>query len=167
MTAALKKPTKKILNNVASDNIIATNRQALRDYFILETLEAGIQLKGSEIKSLRQRRANLRDGFARIEKKGVFLHNLHISPYEFARSEEADPKRARRLLLRKSEIRRLAAKTSEKGLALVPLKIYLKRGFAKVELALAKGKKHYDKREAIKQRAAKREINRALRRKRN
>jgi SsrA-binding protein len=148
-----------------SKDAIVTNRQAWRDYFILETLEAGIELKGSEIKSIRQRRANLKDSFARIEKKGVFLYNMHISPYEFARRDEIDPKRARRLLIRKSEIRHLRGKTSEKSATLIPLKIYLKHGLAKVELALAKGKKLYDKREALKEKMARREVDRALRRK--
>ena len=149
-----------------SNAVIVTNRQARRDYFILETLEAGIELKGSEIKSIRNRRANLKESFARIEKGGVFLYNLHISPYEFARRDEIDPARKRRLLIRKSEIRRLSGKISEKGATLIPLKIYLKRGFAKLELALAKGKKFYDKREALKHKEVKREIDRALRKRR-
>ena len=148
-----------------NNNIIVTNRQALRDYFVLETFEAGIELRGSEIKSVRKRRANLKDSFARIEKGGVLLYNLHISPYEFARRNEIDPKRARRLLFRKSQIKYLFAKISAKGLTLVPLKLYLKGSFAKVELALAKGKKFYDKREALKQKEARREIDRALRKK--
>ena len=148
------------------DNIIVTNRQALRDYFIMETFEAGIEFKGSEIKSLRQNGANLKDGFARIEKGEVFLYNLHISPYKYARLEETDTKRARKLLLRKSQIRYLLGKVSEKGLALVPLKIYLKKGFAKAAIALAKGKKFYDKREALKAKEANRDIDRALKNKR-
>jgi len=149
-----------------NNEAIVTNRQAHRDYFILETFEAGIVLKGSEIKSIRKRRANLKDSFARVEKGEVFLYNLHISPYEFARRDEIDPKRVRKLLLRKKEIKYLFGKNAEKGLALIPLKIYLKKGFAKVELALAKGKKLYDKREAMKLKEAKREVDRALRKKR-
>ena len=145
---------------------IVSNRKAWRDYFILETLEAGIELKGSEIKSLRKRRANLKDSFARIEKNEIFLYNLHISPYEFARRDEVDPARARKLLVRKSQIRDLLGKTSQKSLTLVPLRIYLKKGIAKVEIALAKGKKFFDKREALKQKEARREIDRALRKKR-
>ena len=145
------------------NNIIVTNRQAARDYFILESFEAGIELRGSEIKSIRKRRANLKDGFAKVEKGEIFLYNLHISPYEFARRDEVEPKRARKLLLRKSQIKHLSEKISEKGLALIPLKLYLKKGFAKVEIALAKGKKFYDKREAVKQKEARREIDRALR----
>ena len=144
------------------NNAIATNRQAYRDYFILETFEAGIALKGSEIKSIRKRQANLKDGFAKVEKGEFFLYNLHISPYEFARRDETDPKRPRKLLLKKSQIKYLFAKMSEKGLTVIPLKIYLKRGFAKVQIALAKGKKFYDKREAVKRKEAKRDIDRAL-----
>lgn len=148
---------------MVDNNAIATNRQALRDYFILETFEAGIELKGSEIKSIRKRRANLKESFARVEKGEIFLYNLHVSPYEFARRDEIDSGRARKLLLRKNQIRYLYAKVSEKGLTLVPLKLYLKKGLAKIELALAKGKRFYDKREALKQKEAKREIDRALR----
>ena len=151
---------------MANNGALVTNRQARRDYLIFETLEAGIELKGSEIKSIRKRRANLKDSFARIEKGGVFLYNLHISPYEFTRREEIDPKRRRRLLFRKSEIRYLSGKLSGGSATLIPLRIYLKRGFAKVELALAKGKKLYDKRETLKRKVAQREIDRALRKKR-
>ena len=148
------------------DNSIVTNRQARHDYFIVETFEAGIQLRGSEIKSIRKRLANLKDSFARVEKGEVFLYNMHISPYEFARLEETDPKRPRKLLLKKSQIAHIFVKTSEKGLTIIPLRLYLKRGLAKVEIALAKGKKFFDKREAIKAKDARREINRALHKKR-
>jgi len=151
---------------MGNNNVIVTNRQARRDFFILETFEAGIELKGSEIKSLRKRRANLKGGFARLEKGEVFLYNLHISPYEFARRDEIDPIRARKLLLRKKEINYLHQKSSEKGLTLIPLRVYLKKGLAKVELATAKGKKFYDKREALKAREHKREMDRALRKRR-
>jgi SsrA-binding protein len=149
-----------------ANNAIVTNRQALRDYFILEAFEAGIELKGSEIKSIRKRRANIKEGFARVEKGEVFLYNLHINPYEFARRDEIDPIRPRKLLLKKKEIKYLAGKISEKGLTLVPLKLYLKRGLAKIEIALAKGKKFYDKREALKHKEARRDIDRAFRKKR-
>jgi SsrA-binding protein len=149
-----------------ANNAIVTNRQALRDYFILEAFEAGIELKGSEIKSIRKRRANIKEGFARVEKGEVFLYNLHINPYEFARRDEIDPIRPRKLLLKKKEIKYLAGKISEKGLTLVPLKLYLKRGLAKVEIALAKGKKFYDKREALKHKEARRDVDRAFRTKR-
>ena len=149
-----------------NNDVIVTNRKARRDYFILETLEAGIMLKGSEIKSIRKRRASLADSFARIEKDGAFLYNLHISPYEFARRDEVEPKRRRKLLIRKSEMRHLSGKISEKSATLIPIRIYLKGSFAKVEIALAKGKKFYDKREALKTKQARREIGRALQRKR-
>ena len=147
------------------DNIIVTNRQALRDYFVLETLEAGVELKGSEIKSIRKRQANLKDAFARVEKNEVFLYNMHISPYEFARRDEIEPKRVRKLLLRKKEIEYLKGKISQKGLTLVPLKLYLKKGFAKIQLAVGKGKRFYDKREALKAKEAKRDVDRVLRKK--
>jgi len=149
-----------------STNIIVTNRQAHRDYFLYDAFEAGIELKGSEIKSLRKGKANLKDGFARIEGGEVVLHNLHISPYEFARRDEIDPKRPRKLLLKKKEIKYLSGKISAKGLTMVPTKLYLKKSFAKVEIALAKGKKFYDKREALKKKVARREIDRALNKKR-
>ena len=142
---------------------IVTNRKARRDYFILETFEAGIALRGSEIKSVRKRRASLADSYARVENNELFLYNLHISPYEFARPDEVDPKRPRKLLMRKSEIRYIEGKRATKGLTLIPLRIYLKGRFAKVELALAKGKKFYDKREALKAKEARRAIDRALR----
>ena len=146
-----------------AEDTIVTNRQAQRDYFILEVFEAGIALRGSEIKSVRKRRANLKDSFARIEKNEVFLYNLHISPYEFARVEEETAKRPRKLLLKKKEIRYLSGKISQKSLTLIPLRIYLKKSFAKVEIALAQGKRFYDKREALKQKESRREIDRALR----
>ncbi len=149
-----------------NDSDIITNRQARRDYFILEVFEAGIELKGSEIKSIRNRHANLKDSFAKIEKEEIFLYNLHISPYEFARIEEINPVRPRKLLLHKKEIRYLTQKLRGKGLTLIPLRIYLKKGLAKVEIALAKGKKLYDKREAIKRKEIRREIERNLRKKR-
>lgn len=147
------------------NGIIVTNRQAHRDYEILEIFEAGVELRGSEVKSLRERRANLKDSFARIDRGEAFLYNLHITPYKYTTFEEIDPKRTRRLLLHKAQIRRLTGKTSEKGLTLVPLKLYFKKGYAKVELALAKGKRLYDKREAIKRREADRSIRRTLHRK--
>jgi len=151
---------------MADNNSIVTNRQARHDYFIVETFEAGIQLRGSEIKSIRKRLANLKDSFARVEKGEVFLYNMHVSPYEFARLEETDPKRPRKLLLKKSQIAHIFVKTSEKGLTIIPLRLYLKKGLAKVEIALAKGKKFFDKREAIKAKDAKREVDRALRKRR-
>jgi SsrA-binding protein len=145
--------------------VVATNKKAFHDYFIEETYEAGIVLTGTEIKSLRLGRANLKDSFARISGGEVFLHNMHISPFDQGNRFNHEPTRARKLLLHRVEISKLIGLTKERGYALVPLKIYLKGGFAKVELALAKGKKSYDKRETIARRDADREIARALREK--
>jgi SsrA-binding protein len=132
---------------------IATNRKAGRDYDILETLEAGIELKGSEVKSLRLGKINLNDSFARIEGNQVILYNAHISPYEQASYLNVEPTRPRRLLLHKNQIRKLTGRLTQRGLTLVPLKVYFNdKGFAKIELALCKGKKLYDKREDIKRR---------------
>lgn len=144
------------------DTVIATNRQAHRDYEIFGTIEAGMELRGNEVKSLRDKRANLKDSFARIDSGEVFIYNLHITPYQFATSEVVDPIRSRKLLLHKAQIRRLAGQLSQKGMTLVPLKLYFKKNFVKVELAIAKGKKFYDKREAIKKREAERGLRRAL-----
>ena len=146
------------------DNVIARNREALRDYHILEAVEAGISLSGTEVKSLRNHQASLRESFARVEKGEIFVYNLHISPYEQGSIFNPDPKRARKLLLHRSQIRDFIAKTELKGLALIPLKLYFKRGLVKVELALAKGKRQFDKREAIKARDHAREIQRAFKR---
>lgn len=144
--------------------IVAENRKARHDYFIEETLEAGIVLKGTEVKSLRSGKANIRDSFARVENGEVFLYDMHISPYEQGNRFNHEPKRPRKLLLHKHEIRRLIGKTREKGYTLIPLKVYFTpQGLAKVELALARGKKLYDKREAIRERDAQREIERAFR----
>ena len=141
--------------------IIVTNRKAGRDYEILETFEAGIELKGSEVKSAREGRVNLSDSFARTEGKGVVLYNTHISPYAQASYLNVDPIRTRRLLLHKKQIRKLAGQLSQKGLTLIPLKVYFNdRGFVKVELAVCKGKRLYDKRESIKRR----ELDLAMRR---
>lgn len=149
---------------VAEPKIVATNRKATHDYFVVESFEAGIVLQGTEIKSLRSGRANLKDSYAKIEGGEVFLYGMHISPYEFGNRENHEPERTRKLLLSKAEIMRLIGKTREKGLTLVPLKIYInERGRAKVELALAKGKHTYDKREAIAERDAQRDVDRALR----
>lgn len=143
---------------------VALNREARHDYFILETLEAGIVLTGTEIKSLRAGRANLKDAFAKVEGVEVLLYHLHISPYDFGNRENHDPLRTRKLLLHKTEIIRLIGKTREKGLTLVPLRLYLDvHGRAKIELALAKGKHAWDKREAIAERDTKREIDRVMR----
>jgi len=142
--------------------LIATNRAARRDYEILESVEAGIQLLGSEVKSLRIGRANLKDSFARIDNGEIYLCNCHISPYEQAGRDQADPIRMRKLLLKKGQIIRLTSQVQEKSMALIPLKLYFKNGYAKVDLALAKGKRQYDKREKIKHRTTTKEINEKL-----
>lgn len=143
--------------------VIAQNRKARHDFFIEETHEAGIALTGTEIKSIRAGKVNLKDSFARIKEGEVFLVNMHISPYEQGNRFNHDPVRTRKLLLKKREINKLIGLTKEKGYTLVPTKIYLKRGLAKIELAVAKGKKLYDKRETMKKRDAQREIERAFR----
>ena len=147
----------------SGEKTFAMNKKATHDYFIEETYEAGIALTGTEIKSIRAGKANLRDSYGRVERGEVFLHNLHISPYEAGNRFNHDPLRARKLLLTRSEIRKLIGATKEQGYSLVPLRLYLRGGFCKVELALAKGKKSYDKRESIAKRDAAREIARAFR----
>ena len=148
-----------------AEKVIATNRKARFNYTILESFEAGIELRGAEVKSLRSGNANLADSFARGENGEIFLHNMHVAPYEFANINNPDPVRPRRLLLHKNQIRRILGEAATRHLALIPLKIYFKEGIVKVELALAKGKKLYDKREAIKKRESERELKRTLRRK--
>lgn len=144
---------------------VATNRKARFEFFILETFEAGIVLTGTEIKSVRERRVNLKDSFARFEGAELWLQNLHISPYDKGSYYNHDEKRPRKLLMHRGEIVRLVGKIKEKGLTLIPLSMYLKEGrWAKVEMALAKGKQQHDKRDAIADRDAKREIERAARR---
>lgn len=143
--------------------IISDNRQARYLYEILEVYEAGIELMGTEVKSIRAGKVNLRDGFARIRNGEVLLMNVHISPHQSASQVfNHDPRRTRKLLLHRQEIRKLIGKVEQKGLTLVPLKMYLKRGWIKVDLALAQGKKLYDKREDLKQRQDKREMERAM-----
>ena len=142
---------------------IATNRKAHRDYTILETIECGIELKGSEVKSLRLGKMNLEDSFARIERNEVILYNTHISPYLEASYLNVEPKRSRRLLLRRNQIRKLFGQVAQRGFALVPLKAYFNdRGFAKIELALCRGKKLYDRREDMKRREVELEMRRAM-----
>jgi len=140
--------------------IIATNRKARHDYQILNTFEAGIVLQGTEVKSLRQGKANLKDSYAIIKNGELFLLNMHISPYSHGTAYNHDPLRTRKLLLHRHEIRRLIGQVQEKGLTLVPLKIYFKNGIAKVELALVRGKKLYDRRQDIARRDAERELQR-------
>lgn len=142
--------------------VIARNKKARHDYHIEETIEAGIVLTGTEIKSIRAGKVNLKDSFARIVNGEVFLLNMHISPYEQGNRYNPDPTRTRKLLLHKEEIRKLIGKTQMKGYALIPLDLHLRNGFCKVELALAKGKKLYDKRHDMAKRDAQREIERAF-----
>jgi SsrA-binding protein len=148
-----------------SGKIVATNRKAYHDYFVEETFEAGIALVGTEVKSLRTGKANLKDSFARVVNSEVLLYNMHISPYDFGNIHNHDPVRIRKLLLHKSEIKRLTGKIKEKGFTLVPLKIYFKGQVAKVELGLARGKHLYDKRQVIAEKTAKREIEKVFREK--
>ncbi len=143
---------------------IATNRKAYRDYEVLESLESGIELKGSEVKSLRAAKINLNDSFARFEGAEIFLYNAHISHYAQASYLNVDADRPRKLLLHKKQLQRINGKLTQKSLTLIPLKIYFnERGFAKVELALCKGKKIYDRREDIKRRETDRQMRRTLR----
>jgi SsrA-binding protein len=141
--------------------IIAVNRKARHDYFIEDEFETGMVLQGTEVKSLRLGRANLKDSYARISDGEVFVHQMHISPYPFAYYDNHDPLRPRKLLLHKLEIKRLYGKVNEKGLSLIPLKIYFQRGKAKMTLALARGKRKYDKRDTLRQRDQKKELDRA------
>ena len=146
-----------------SVKIACENRKARHDYFIHEAYEAGIELFGTEVKSLRAGKANLKDAYAAITKSSeVYLYNMHISPYDHGNQFNHEPLRDRRLLLHKAEIKKLIGKTREKGFTLVPLKLYFSRGNVKVELALATGKHLYDKRRDMADRAAKRDIDRAL-----
>ena len=146
-----------------AEKVVATNRKAFHDYFIEEKFEAGIVLQGTEVKSLREGRVNLQDSYASVRDNEVYLHNCHVSPYSHGNIMNHDPTRVRKLLLHKTEINRLQGKTQQKGLTLIPLRIYFsQRGHAKVELGLAKGKKLYDRRESIKAREAGREVQRAI-----
>ncbi len=141
---------------------IIENRKARHEYTFLETYEAGIELYGTEVKSLRAGKGNMNEAYAHIEKGEVWLHNMHISPYDFGNINNHAEKRPRRLLLHKSEIASLFAKVREKGLTLVPVRMYFQGSLVKVELALARGKKLYDKREALAQKDTQRQIDRAL-----
>ena len=142
--------------------IACENRKAHHDYFIHETYEAGIELKGTEVKSLCAGRANLKDSYAEVKDGEIFVENMHISIYEQGNIFNHDPLRRRKLLMHKKEILKLFGKTREKGFTLVPLKIYFKNGKAKMELALASGKHNYDKRAALAEKSAKRDIERAM-----
>ena len=144
------------------DRPLAQNKKASHDYHILETVEAGMVLTGTEIKSIRKSRINLKDGFAQIKNNQAWLLNMHVSPYDQGNQFNHDPLRNRKLLLHKKEITQLAAKVANKGITLVPLKVYIKNGFAKVLIGVAQGKHDYDKRETIKRRDQEREIRRTL-----
>lgn len=143
---------------------IARNRKAFRDYHIEETLEAGIKLTGTEVKAVREGRVNLADSFATVEGREVYLHNMHIGPYSHGSIYNHEARRSRKLLLNRREIDSLYGKTSERGYTLVPLKLYLRRGWIKVDLAIAKGKREFDKRETVKKRDAERKMRQAMKR---
>ena len=140
--------------------IVAENRKARHDYHILDEFEAGMVLTGTEVKSLRSGRANLKDAYGRFKDGELFIHQMHISPYPFAHYNNHEPRRPRKLLMHRSELKRLYGKVREKGFSLVPLSVYFKNGKAKIRIALARGKRLYDKREAIKARENRRELDR-------
>jgi SsrA-binding protein len=148
------------LKNEKNDNLITQNKKAHHDYFIKETFEAGIALTGTEIKSVRARRINLRDGYVQIIRGSAFLENVHISEYKQGNRYNHEPVRSRRLLLHKKELTRLAKQQGERGIAIIPLKVYLKHGFAKILIGVGQGKKKYDKRETIKKRDQERDLRR-------
>lgn len=145
-----------------SVKLVANNKKAYHDYFIEDKYEAGIELFGTEVKSIRMGKCSIKESFIRIEKGQVYIYGMHISPYEKGNIFNKDPLRVRRLLMHKTEIRRLESKLAEKGLTLVPLQVYFKGSLVKVEVGLARGKKLYDKRASMKERDTKREIDRAL-----
>ncbi|MBO0430667.1 SsrA-binding protein SmpB [Enterococcus sp. DIV0660C] len=142
--------------------LIAQNKKARHDYSIIDTMEAGMVLQGTEIKSIRNSRINLKDGFVRVRNGEAFLYNVHISPYEQGNIFNHDPLRTRKLLLHKKQIARLIGETKNAGVTIVPLKVYIKNGYAKVLIGLAKGKKSYDKREDLKRKDVDRQIDRTL-----
>ena len=144
--------------------VISDNRRARHEYEILETFEAGIELSGTEVKSLRQGKANLQDSFARVEENELWLYNCHISPYDHGNRFNHDPIRKRRLLMHHKQILKLKSRMQEKGLTLIPLKLFFKGNWAKIDLALSRGKQLYDKRDSIKQRDSQRQLDRLVRR---
>lgn len=146
----------------SGEKLIATNKKAFHDFFILDKLEAGVSLVGTEVKAIREGRINLKDSYALVRSGEVFLVNCHISPYSHGNRENHEPTRSRKLLLHSGEIRKLIGKTQEKGLTLVPLRVYLKRGKVKFELGVAKGKKLFDKRETERRKEADKEARAAL-----
>jgi SsrA-binding protein len=141
---------------------VATNRKAFHDYFLEDTYEAGIALTGTEIKSVRAARVNLRDGFVILRNREAWLVNVHISPYDFGNRENHEPRRERKLLLHRQELRKLQSKVSERGWTIVPLRMYLKDGRAKIEIALVRGKRLFDKKDAIAERDSDRELRRVI-----
>ena len=149
----------------AGEKIIAQNKTARLNYFIDDTYEAGIALVGTEVKALREGKANLKDSYALVRDGEVFVHEMHISPYTYGNRQNHDPLRVRKLLLHKGEIKRLYGKSRERGLALIPLKLYFKSGKVKIEIGVGRGKKHYDKRESLRVKEDRREIERGMRRK--
>jgi SsrA-binding protein len=146
----------------ANERIVADNRKAFHDFHILETFEAGVVLQGTEVKAIREARLNLRDSFARVENGEVFLYNVHIHPYSHRGYADHEPTRRRKLLLHRQEIRKLIGKTVEKGMTLVPTRVYFKNGKVKVAIGLAKGKQAHDKRETIRRREVDRETRAAI-----
>ena len=146
-----------------TDQIAAENRKARHDFHLLETFEAGVALLGTEVKSIREGNVNLRDSFARVESGEVWIYNVNVSPYSHRGYADHEPTRKRKLLLHRQEIKKLIGKTTERGMTIVPVRMYLKNGRVKVAISLAKGKKAHDKRETIKERDWKREQGRLLR----
>jgi len=149
-------------DQITDEQLIADNRKAHHDYHLLETFEAGLALLGTEVKAMREGRANLRDSYCRFDRGEAYLFNAHVGQYSHGGYASHDPTRARKLLLHQEELRKLLGKTTEKGMTIVPLRLYFKRGRAKLSIALAKGKKSYDKRETIKRREAERETRAAM-----
>ncbi len=160
-------PQRKKSERDEGTRLVCQNKKAYHDYEIIEKMEVGIVLVGTEVKSLREGRANLKDSYAKVRKGEVFLYGLHISPYSHASFDNHDPERTRKLLLHAYEIKRLTGKTQERGLSLIPLKIYFSKGKVKVEIALAQGKKLYDKRESLKKKEERRELDRLRKRSRD
>ncbi len=147
---------------MSNQKIVCVNKKASHSYFIEERFEAGLVLTGTEVKALRNGKANVKEGYAKVTQNAVYLHGCHISPYSHGHQLNHDPIRPRKLLLHKREIKKLVGKVAERGYTLVPLKLYFTRGIAKVEIGLAKGKKQHDKRQTLKERADKREMERAF-----
>jgi SsrA-binding protein len=150
------------INSMANKKVIATNRKARHDYFLLETIEAGIVLQGSEIKSIRAGQISLKEAYVRVDGEQAWLVNAHVAPYDPASRDNHDPLRVKKLLLHKKEIKKLWNEVRKKGTTIIPTQVYLTSGRAKVEIAIAKGKRKYDKRHELKKRDAQREIDRAL-----